>query len=199
MKLKRYVLFAGVNGAGKTTLYQTNTGLKTFPRVNVDEIVREFGSWNNPADMAVAGRKAVKLISRYFESGVSFNQETTLCGKSILRNIRKAKDQQYSVELYFVGLDTVELAKERVKQRVLSGGHGIPEKDIERRYYESLTNLKQVLPICDHVELFDNTESFSRVAIFEYGVCVDKTEKIPPWCEGLFNCYLWGRNGEGIS
>ena len=113
--MKKYVLFAGVNGAGKTTLYQTNTGLKTLLRVNVDEIVREFGNWNNPADVAVAGRKAVELISRYFDDGVSFNQETTLCGKSILRNIRKAKELQYSVELYFVGLNTVELAKERVK------------------------------------------------------------------------------------
>ncbi len=186
MKLKKYVLFAGVNGAGKTTLYQTNTGFKILPRVNVDEIVREFGNWNNPADVAIAGRKAVELITRYFENGVSFNQETTLCGKSILRNIRKAKEQEYSVELYFVGLDSVELAKERVQQRVLAGGHGIPEKDIERRYSESMVNLKLVLPICDHVELFDNTDVFRRVAIFESGVCVDRAEKIPPWCKDLF-------------
>ena len=58
--MEKYVLFAGVNGAGKTTLYQANTGLKALPRVNVDEIVREFGSWNNPADVAAAGRKAVR-------------------------------------------------------------------------------------------------------------------------------------------
>ena len=184
--MEKYVLFAGVNGAGKTTLYQANTGLKALPRVNVDEIVREFGSWNNPADVAAAGRKAVELINFFFADRVSFNQETTLCGKSILGNIRKAKELQYSVVLYFGGLNTVELAKERVQQRLLSGGHGIPEKDIERRYYESLANLKKVLPICDHVELFDNTESFRGVAIFEFGACIDKTEKIPPWCDGLF-------------
>ena len=89
--MKKYVLFAGVNGAGKTTLYQTNIGLETLPRVNVDEIVREFGSWNNLTDITVAGRKAVELINGFFDNGVSFNQETTLCGKSILRNIRKAK------------------------------------------------------------------------------------------------------------
>ena len=91
--MKKYVLFAGVNGAGKTTLYQTNIGLETLPRVNVDEIVREFGSWNNLTDITVAGRKAVELINGFFDNGVSFNQETTLCGKSILRNIRKAKKE----------------------------------------------------------------------------------------------------------
>ena len=184
--MKKYVLFAGVNGAGKTTLYQTNTGFMILPRVNVDEIVREFGNWNNPVDVVIAGRKAVELINQYFDNGISFNQETTLCGKSILRNIRKAKELQYFVELYFVGLDSVELAKERVQQRVLSGGHGIPGKDIDRRYFESLANLKQVLPICDHVELFDNTDVFRRVAIFDSGMCVDRTEKIPPWCKDLF-------------
>ena len=184
--MKRYVIFAGANGAGKTTLYQTNDMLKSMPRVNVDEIVREFGSWNVPGDVLRAGRKAVTLIKDYFNNGISFNQETTLCGKSILKNISKAKELQYRVELYFVGLDTPELAKERVLQRVKAGGHGIPEKDIERRYYQSLENLARVIPVCDHVELFDNTETFRQIATFEYGECVDKDEKLPSWCQKLF-------------
>ena len=69
--MKKYVLFAGVNGAGKTTLYQTNTGFMILPRVNVDEIVREFGNWNNPVDVVIAGRKAVELINQYFDNGIS--------------------------------------------------------------------------------------------------------------------------------
>jgi predicted ABC-type ATPase len=95
-------------------------------------------------------------------------------------------DLELQIKNVVYSLDSVELAKERVQQRVLSGGHGIPERDIERRYSESLTNLKQVLPICDHVELFDNTESFRRVAIFESGACIERTEKIPPWCKDFF-------------
>ena len=79
--MKRYVIFAGVNGAGKTTLYQTNENIKKLPRVNVDEIVRDFGSWENFSDVVTAGRKAVALINDYFSKGMSFNQETTLCGK----------------------------------------------------------------------------------------------------------------------
>lgn len=41
--MKKYILIAGVNGAGKSTLYQTLGFLKNMPRVNTDEIVREFG------------------------------------------------------------------------------------------------------------------------------------------------------------
>ena len=185
--MKRYVIFAGVNGAGKTTLYQTNENIKKLPRVNVDEIVRDFGSWENFSDVVTAGRKAVALINDYFSKGMSFNQETTLCGKSILRNIRRAKELQYRVELYFVGLESPNLAKERVRQRVKAGGHGVPEKDIERRYFESLKNLVEIMPLCDHVELYDNTETFRQIATFEFGNCVDKDEQVPLWCSKLIS------------
>ena len=180
--MKQYILFAGVNGAGKTTFYQTYPKLKEMPRVNVDEIVRRFGNWSSPGDVTRAGMQAVREIREYFEKGVSFNQETTLCGKSILRNINIAKKKEYQLILYYVGLDSAERAKERVAQRVANGGHGISDSDIERRYYESLQNLKIVLPLFDRVELFDNTDRFRQIAIFENGKCVDAAESIPPWC-----------------
>ena len=41
----------------------------------------------------------------------------------------------------YVGVKDPKVAKERVKIRVSKGGHGIPNKDIERRYYDSLKNL----------------------------------------------------------
>lgn len=88
--MKQYIVFAGVNGAGKTTLYQTYPSLQKMPRVNVDEFVREFGSWKNSGDVTRAGIIAVRRIKSLMEEGVSFNQETTLCGKSILKNIHLA-------------------------------------------------------------------------------------------------------------
>ena len=162
--MKKYILFAGVNGAGKTTLYQTNDELCNMPRINMDEIVRGFGSWNNQADVISAGKIAVSRIRKYFESGVSFNQETTLCGQSILNNIEQAIDLGYEIEMYYVGLDSVELAKQRVEQRVRDGGHGIPDEDIERRYSESIKNLKKMISVCDSIRIYDNSKSFRFIA-----------------------------------
>ena len=45
--MKKYVIVAGVNGAGKSTLYQSDNYLKNMPRINVDEIVKEIGNWQN--------------------------------------------------------------------------------------------------------------------------------------------------------
>ena len=95
-------------------------------RVNTDELVKEIGDWRNLSDVISAGKVAVKLIDQYFTEGISFNQETTLCGRSVIKNIRRAKALGYIVELHYIGVDSVETAKQRVKNRVEKGGHGIP-------------------------------------------------------------------------
>lgn len=61
-----------------------------MPRVNVDEIVRGFGDWREIRDAFSAGLIAVEKISQYMNEGIAFNQETTLCGKSIIKNFLKA-------------------------------------------------------------------------------------------------------------
>lgn len=183
--MKKYIIFAGVNGAGKSTLYQTNPQLFDMPRINMDEIVREFGSWKNAQDVMAAGKIAVKKLKNYITEGVSFNQETTLCGQSIFRNIQLAKAFGYYIELYYVGVDSVETAKERVRQRVLAGGHGIPEQDIEKRYWESLKNLKVVLPLCDLLVIYDNTDVFVKIADYENGICTSKVSKLPMWSKDI--------------
>ena len=69
--MKKYIVIAGVNGAGKSTLYQTLDYLKIYDRVNTDEIVREFGRWDNPADSIKAGKIAAKKIKNNIEKGLS--------------------------------------------------------------------------------------------------------------------------------
>ena len=142
--MKKYILIAGVNGAGKSTLYQSLHSLHGIPRVNTDEILREFGDWRNMTDIMKAGKMAVKKINRFLDEGITFNQETTLCGKSILNNIANAKERDYFIELHYIGIESANIAKERVTTRVKRGGHGIPEKDIERRYIDTFNNLKSV-------------------------------------------------------
>ena len=67
--MKLYVIFAGVNGAGKTTLYQTNDEYRNLPRVNLDEIVREIGSWRDMNDVSAAGKIAVKRVEQRVRDG----------------------------------------------------------------------------------------------------------------------------------
>lgn len=179
--MKKYIIIAGVNGAGKSTLYQSYDNLKDLPRVNVDEIVREIGDWNNFADVISAGKIALKKIAEYFEQGDSFNQETTLCGRTIIKNIKKAKALGYFIELHYIGLDSVEIAKQRVAYRVQQGGHGISESDIEKRYEETFKQLNLILEECDFTAFYDNTECFRRFAICKNGRLVRISQNVPKW------------------
>lgn len=179
--MRKYILIAGVNGAGKSTLYQSLQSIQDMPRINTDEILREFGDWRNARDVIAAGKIAVKRISQYFDEGITFNQETTLCGKSILNNIEKAKKKGYFIELHYIGVESVDIAKERVLQRVKQGGHGISEKDIEKRYVDTFDNLKLVLPKCDLAAFYDNTIEFRRFAIYKNGSLIRVSHNVPIW------------------
>ena len=75
--------------------------------VNTDEILREFGDWRNTSDLMKAGRIAVERLNSYLSEGITFNQETTLCGHSILRTIYRAKQLGYVIELHYVCVDSV--------------------------------------------------------------------------------------------
>ncbi len=179
--MPEYILIAGVNGAGKSTLYHLLDNLKDMPRINIDETVRKLGSWKNPSDMLTAGKISVKCLQQYLKENRSFNQETTLCGKSIINNINKAKYLGYKITVHYVGVDSPDIAKSRVKERVKRGGHGIPDKDIEKRYKESLSNLKCMIPICDTIFFYDNSKSFNCFAVYQSKKGMIIYPDVPAW------------------
>ena len=206
MKEKVYILIAGVNGAGKSTFYHSDYNIGCFfdfcddnvlqemYRVNADEILREFGDWRNTKDSMEAGRIAIKRIRNYFKEGSSFCQETTLCGRNILRNIAFAKANGYKVGIIYVGVESAELAISRVQQRVQAGGHGVDAADIRRRYNESFSNLNHVINSCDGVLFFDNTLAFRPVAVFDgkYLKLTTDLEQSPKW----FRDNIYNRNNK---
>ncbi|MCH4200637.1 MAG: zeta toxin family protein [Clostridium tyrobutyricum] len=179
--MSTYTLFAGVNGAGKTSIYKSiyYKKNKNELRINTDEMVARIGSWKDSNLQIKCAREAVKLIKYYILNKMSFNQETTLCGKSILNNIIYAKRNGFYIKLNYVLVSSPEIAKERVALRIKEGGHGIPNSIIERRYYESLKNLKNIIKICDETKIYDNTNSFKGIGFFEYGNLSWKDQDIP--------------------
>jgi len=85
--------------------------------------------------------------------------------------------------MHYVSVDSVEIAKDRIKTRVENGGHGIPDKDVERRYVNSFENLKQIMDEIDLLAFYDNTKNFRRVAIYRKGSIVRLSNTVPLWFE----------------
>jgi len=61
------------------------------------------------------------------------------------------------VRLIYVGLASPDLHIERVRARVLQGGHAIPEERIRQRWQSSRQNLIRLLPYLSELRVFDNS------------------------------------------
>ena len=108
-------------------------------------------------------------IEELMNDGTDFAFETTLASKSHTNRVRKSQEKGYHVTLIFLWLESIELAKERVKRRVVEGGHNIPEHVIERRYKNGLRNLFQLYSTeCDSTLVFDNSKT-NPIFVFETG------------------------------
>ena len=160
MKKELYII-AGCNGAGKTTASFTILpeilDCKEF--VNADEIAKGLSPFQPEKVSFEAGRIMLERITDLLESKENFAFETTLATKSYKSKIYLAREKGYNVTLLFFWLQNVNLAIERVKTRVLEGGHNIETEVIERRYKRGIQNLFEIyLPIVDEVMIFDNSE-----------------------------------------
>lgn len=160
MSEKNLYIISGCNGAGKTTASFTilvdTLNCKEF--VNADEIAKGLSPFQPEQVSLEAGRIMLSRMHELLTRGINFSFETTLSTKSYKNFILKAQELQYKVTLLFFWLQTVELAIERVKIRVLEGGHNIPTDVIQRRYIRGIENLFDIyIHIVDAVLIFDNS------------------------------------------
>ena len=159
MAKPRIVILAGPNGAGKTTVskYVLPEVFAIEEFVNADRIAAGLSAFAPESVAFEAGRIMLRRIETLLELKKSFAFETTLASKSFLKLVNRAHKRGYEVELIYVALPSVALAKKRVKKRVASGGHDIPPKVIERRFYRSLNNLvHRYSEAVDEWRVFDN-------------------------------------------
>lgn len=161
MKKTNLYIIAGCNGAGKTTASFTILpeilNCKEF--VNADEIAKGLSPFQPEKVAFEAGRIMLNRIDDLFRNHIDFAFETTLATKSYKQKIEYAQKNGYNTTLLFFWLQNSELAKERVKTRVLEGGHNIPPDIIDRRYLNGIRNLFEIyLEIVDQSYIFDNSE-----------------------------------------
>ena len=153
-------IIGGCNGSGKTTTAKQILPyfLNVYEYVNADEIASGISPFRPETVAIQAGKLMLKRVKYLANSQLDFAFETTLSGLNYLRFLRECQKLNYNINLIYFWLKSPQLALARVKQRVASGGHNIPEDVIIRRYYRGQKNLiESYLPLCDTWIIYDNS------------------------------------------
>jgi predicted ABC-type ATPase len=142
-KEKQVMIVARANGSAKTT----------------------FAKQMSPEDPSkariAAGKKVIKSINSLIHDGRNFVIESTLSGSFLDKYIDLLKENHYKVYLTYIYLDSPSLCIERIKSRVMLGGHYIPDEDVIRRYSRSLINFWNNYRLkSDYFSLIVNNEYF---------------------------------------
>ncbi|MBQ6943935.1 MAG: zeta toxin family protein [Ruminococcus sp.] len=180
--MKIYTIIGGVNGVGKSSLSGVlsaeNTDLGII--IDTDKLTAEQGG-----DRIKGGKLAIERIEDCLKKGINFTQETTLSGVRTLKTIQKARELNYFIRLYYVGVNSSEESIKRIKNRVEKGGHNIAPQDVERRYSKRFEDLAKILPYCNEVRFFDNENGFTEKAEYKNGSLITKGGYIPDWIKEL--------------
>lgn len=144
------IVFAGPNGLGKSTF--TELLKPPIDYINADEIKK-----NLQCDDLEAAELAEKQREKHIEQMTEFCFETVLSTERNLRLLERAKDRGYFIRCYYILTADPVINIWRVRSRVASGGHDVPEEKIIARYDRALMLVKDLVKICDICHIYDNS------------------------------------------
>jgi predicted ABC-type ATPase len=175
------IILAGPNGAGKSTAKSLLVP-DELPFLNADNIARELREQGvTKGTDLTAGRILIQQYDEMVEQGRNFATETNLANHSLAARIPCWQGAGYKVYLFYLWVPSPEFAIRRVKRRVQSGGHDVPEATIRRRYYLGLDNFFGVyMTLVDRWRIYDSSKN-GKVAMVARGV------------RQIRNALTWGR------
>ena len=160
--MRIYTMIGGLDGVGKSSLTGVLVGEHNDLGivVDTDSLTAKQGG-----DKLKGGKEAIRIINDCLEKGVNFTQETTLSGRKTLHTINSAREKDYYIRLYYVGISSAEESISRISNRVRKGGHNIPTEDVRRRYGKRFEDLINILPYCDFLIVTRCISMITRTAL----------------------------------
>lgn len=93
------------------------------------------------------------------DKGWTFTFETVMSHASKIKFMKDALARGYRVYLYFVATDDPEINIDRVRRRVLQGGHPVDDDKVIERYHKSIALMTSACEVADRAYIFDNSGS----------------------------------------
>ncbi len=163
LEAPRLWIVTGPNGSGESTLYDA-TDIEGFGRsvwiINPDLLSARLHVQEN-LSLAEANGEALNRIQAWLSASIPAHQtvgvETVLSTTKYRVLVEQAKARGFEVRLLYVMLRTADLNVERVRLRVATGGHGVPEDNIRERRGRSFQQPPWFLNHADVALIYDNS------------------------------------------
>lgn len=178
-------VIAGPNGSGKSSSI-TSSGLdRRCPfLVNPDNFVRCLKDKENEYERYVLAMQfCEKLRNLLLDFGMEFGFETVGSTEEKLEFIRRAKSQGYTISFLFVNAGSPEKCMQRIKARVASGGHDVPEDKVRRRYARVMELLPEYIRLADNAAVYDNSGENAELVMTKKDGMVSVIGSAPEWLE----------------
>lgn len=179
-------IIAGPNGSGKSSFYSDAVFLEQQGSVwiiNPDLLALRIQQTEG-IDIDAANLESVKRIECWLDASIKAHQtvgvETVLSTGKYRRLVRDAQRRGFQVYLAYFILDDVARNIERVRGRVLKGGHDVPEDRIRARYIKSLRQLRWFLSHADRAWMFDNSGAEPKLIGVKYSDTIKLDENALP-------------------
>ncbi len=132
-----------------------------------DAIANTLQATTSAMRPVAAARQVLKSAAEHLTKGRSFAVETTRAGKNYLQMMVDARKRGFEIVLVYIGTESVEINLARIRNRVLAGGHDVPQADVRRRFRRSYSNLPVAIKRADLSILFDNSteDGYRLIAI----------------------------------
>ena len=153
-------VIGGPNGAGKSTIASVilPEGFQVERFVNADLIAQSLAPASPEPRAFAAGRMMLQRVRDFYAQRERFGFESTLASRTFAPFLQDAQGAGYLIHIAYLWLSSVELALDRIRVRVLRGGHDVPEGTVRRRYYRSLANFFDLYePLANTWLLCDNS------------------------------------------
>jgi predicted ABC-type ATPase len=139
-----------------------------------------------PFDSYLASVLADAVRRELLEEGKTFTFETVMSSPDKVDFMKEARKRGYRVYLYFVATDDPEINIDRVRRRVMLGGHPVPDDKVRKRYRKSIALMTEACDVAHRAYIFDNSGSKHKLLVDVQNLADEvkltlHTSRLNPW------------------
>lgn len=161
MNKPQFIIVSGTNGVGKSTFGEKLQDQYDIPFINPDLYYKnKYGGYFEYSHEQIrqTSQELSDIRQHYLNTKQSFAVEKIISDeKEILHLIDQAKQHGFKTTLIYIGMDTLDLSHDRIKNRVLEGAHNVQPRIVEQNLKDSIKNFQTLSSAVDNVLLYDNT------------------------------------------